>query len=101
MEPAGKTLGDDGHQSELQVVSPREWPEEEFLCALNGRRDGIGGRDSAHMSPFRGRHTVQETYADIMREVPQPGAELRDRHSDGYDSTPAKAVKKIGIRWLA
>ena len=50
---APKTFGDNRDQAKLQVGAPGEWPEEELPGALNGKRNGIHGRDSAHMRPFR------------------------------------------------
>jgi hypothetical protein len=39
---------DDGDQAKLQIGSPVEGSEEEFPGALKGKRNSIGGRDSAH-----------------------------------------------------
>jgi hypothetical protein len=44
-EVVSNPFRDDGDQAKLQIGSPTEWPEEEILCALNGRRNGISGVD--------------------------------------------------------
>jgi len=71
MEIVSKTFRDDRHQAKFQKGSPTEGPEEEFLGALNGKRNGIYSRDGAHTGPFRG---------DAKRTT-------RLRNLDGYGST--------------
>jgi hypothetical protein len=53
VDVAPKAFRDDRDQAKLQKRSPVEWPEEELPGALNGKRNGIDGRNGAHMGPFR------------------------------------------------
>ena len=76
IEVVSEPFCDDGDQAKLQVGSPAEGPEEELPGALNSKRNSIGGRDSAHRLPFRGRHSVPRKYAISRCEVPEPAAEF-------------------------
>jgi hypothetical protein len=48
-EVVSNTFRDDRYQAKLQIGSPAKWPEEKLPGALNGGRNGIHGRDCAHM----------------------------------------------------
>ena len=93
MEIASNTFRDDRDQAKLQIGSPVEWPEEKLPGALNGGRNGIHGRDGAHMRPFRVRHSVAQNYADITWKVPQPVAAS---HPTTHRRPPAPARTATG-----
>src|SRR5580658_1450214 len=88
MEVAPKAFRDHCDQAKLQIGSQVERPEKELPGALDGRRNSIGSRDGAHLSPFQGRQRIPPEYADPIREVPPPIAEM---HPTTSRRRPARA----------
>src|SRR5208337_3791925 len=82
IEVASHPLGDDGDQAQLQVGSPTERPEEEVPGTFDGKRNGIDGRDGAHIETSPKYESVPQTtrilsakFHSRMRRGAPPGVE--------------------------